>query len=247
MRALIALPAPSRHALDDGLILLRLAIAYAALAAASNWLAGQIMQQWGHLLHIDTQFLVIDALFTGWLMLGSLGLAWLLEPRRPLSWLLGRGVTLSGLVPALLLAGIMVLSANPLAEWLDLKIPAPDLLPQEPAEPIALTPLMDLQGWRLAGALVVAILWVPLAEEILFRGWLFKALQRTRPGIWIALPASTLIFALLHSFYSPGGVLVIALLGAGLGWLRWKYDQLWLCVVAHAAYNGLTLLMVALA
>ena len=61
------------------------------------------------------------------------------------------------------------------------------------------------------------------------------------------MPASTLIFALLHSFYSPGGVLVIALLGAGLGWLRWKYDQLWLCVVAHAAYNGLTLLMVALA
>lgn len=247
MRALFALPAPSRHALDDGMILLRLAIAYAGLAAASNWLAGQIMRQVGSALHIDTQFLIIDALFTGLLMLGSLLLAWLLQPRQPLAWLFGRGINPAGLVPALLLAGIMVLSANPLAEWLDLKIPAPDLLPQEPGEPMALTPLLDLQGWRLAGALGVAILWVPLAEEMLFRGWLFKALQRTRPGLWIALPATTLIFAVLHSFYSPGGVLVIALLGAGLGWLRWKYDQLWLCVAAHAAYNGLTLLMVALA
>lgn len=246
MRALIALPDPSRHALDDGMILLRLAIAYAGLAAASNWIAGQIMQRMGNGLHIDSQFLVIDALFTGLLMLGSLGVAWLLQPRQPMAWLFGQGFSPIGLVPALLLAVIMVLTANPLAEWLDLRIPTPDLLPQEPAEPIALTPLLDLQGMRLAGALLVAIIWVPLAEEIIFRGWLFKALLRTRPGLWVALPASTLVFALLHSFYSPGGVVVIALLGAGLGWLRWKHDQLWLCVTAHAAYNGLTLWMVAL-
>jgi len=247
MRALLALPDPSRHALDDGMILLRLAVAYAALAAASNWLAGQIMQRMGNLLHIDTQFLMIDALFTGLLMVGSLGVAWLLKPRQPLAWLFGRGVSVRGLISALLLAVIMVISANPLAEWLDLRIPTPELLPQTPAEPMALTPLLDMQSWRLVGALVVAVVWVPLAEEVIFRGWLFKALQRTRPGLWLALPASTLIFALLHSFYSPGGIAVIALLGAGLGWLRWRHDQLWLCVAAHAAYNGLTLTMVALA
>lgn len=246
MRRLIALPAPSRHALDDALILLRLAIAYAGLAAISHWGAGQVMQRLGHYFHIDTQFLVLDALFSGLLMLGSLGIAWLLQPRAPMSWLVGRGFSPAGLIPALLLASIMVLSANPLAEWLDLRLTPPELLPRDPAQPQALTPLLDLEAWRLLAALGLAILWVPLAEELIFRGWLFKALQRTRAGLWIALPASTLIFAILHSFYSAGGVVVIALLGAGLGWLRWKYDQLWLCVVAHAAYNGLTLLMVAL-
>ncbi|WP_373188042.1 lysostaphin resistance A-like protein [Halopseudomonas sp.] len=245
MRRFTALPDPSQHALDDALILLRLAVAYAGLAAVSHWAAGQIMQHLGNVLHIDTQFLVLDVLFTGLLMLGSLVIAWLLHPRDPLAWLVGHGFSPGGLVPALLLAVTMVLIANPLANWLDLKLPSPDLLPADPAQPQALTPILDLQAWRLVGAVAVATFWVPLAEEVIFRGWLFKALQRTRPGLWVALPASTLIFALLHSFYSAGGVVVIALLGAGLGWLRWRYDQLWLCVAAHAVYNGLTLLLVA--
>jgi hypothetical protein len=111
---------------------------------------------------------------------------------------------------------------------------------------VAITPLLVLPWTRLVAGLLIVSLWVPLAEEVVFRGWLFKALQRTRPGIWLALPVTTLIFAMMHSFYSPGGVLVIALLGALLGWLRWKYDQLILCVAAHALYNGLTLLLVAM-
>lgn len=245
MHSPLALPATSRHALDDAAILLRLAVAYAGLTAVSHWLAGQTMQRVGHYWHIDTQFLVLDAIFTALVLVGSLGIAWLLQPRDPMGWLCGRGFTFTGLLPAMLLAIGMVLSANPLAEWLDLHWPAPELLPDATDQPQALTPLLDLQAWRLLGAVVVASLWVPLAEEMIFRGWLFKALQRTRPGIWLALPVSTLIFALLHSFYSAGGVVVIALLGAGLGWLRWKYDQLWLCVIAHAVYNGLTLLAVA--
>lgn len=246
MRRITALPISSRHALDDALILLRLAVAYAGLATFGHWGAGQVMQHLGHYMHIDTQFLVLDALFAGLLILGSLGIAWLLQPREPMHWLIGRGDFFPGLVPALLLASTMAVIANPLAEWLDLRLPAPDLLLQDPGQPQAITPLLALEGWRLVGALCLATLWVPLAEETVFRGWLFTALQRTRPGIWVALPASTLIFALLHSFYSAGGVVVIALLGAGLGWLRWRYDQLWLCVAAHAIYNGLTLLMVML-
>jgi membrane protease YdiL (CAAX protease family) len=245
MHSSIALPATSRHALDDALILLRLAVAYAGLTAISHWVAGQIMHRIGNFWHIDTQFLILDALFTAVVLIGSLGVAWLLQPREPFSWMFGRNLTFAGLVPALLLAIAMVLSANPLAEWFDLRWPKAEFMHDVHGQPQILTPLLDLQAWRLVGAVVVATLWVPLAEEVIFRGWLFKALQRTRPGLWLALPASTLIFALLHSFYSAGGVIVIALLGAGLGWLRWKYDQLWLGVGAHATYNGLTLWMVA--
>ena len=106
--------------------------------------------------------------------------------------------------------------------------------------------MLDLTGGRLLSGLFIAIVWIPLAEELVFRGWLFKGLAHTRPGLLVALPSTTIIFALLHSFYSPGGVLVIGLLGAFLGWLRWRYDRLWPCVLAHAFYNGLTLLVVAL-
>lgn len=241
----LALPATSRHALDDALILARLAIAYTLLALFSHHAAAQLMQWSGIRWHIDTQFLLLDALFAGMVIFGSLMIAWVLAPREPLRWLCGRGLSAWGLLLAGLIAVLMVLGADPLAGWLDIRLPSP-LEPESPRLPQAITPLLDLPWPRLIAGLLIATLWVPLAEEIVFRGWLFKALQRTRPGVWLALPVTTLIFALMHSFYSPGGVLVIALLGALLGWLRWRYDQLALCVIAHALYNALTLLLVAI-
>lgn len=245
MRRHLALPANSRHALDDALILARLAIAYALLALFSHHAAALLMQLSGIRWHIDTQFLLLDALFAGLVILGSLIIAWLLSPRQPMPWLWGAGLSLPGLLLASLFAVAMVLGADPLASWLDIRLPIA-LEPDAPSRPQAITPLLDLPWPRLIAGLLIAILWVPFAEEVIFRGWLFKSLQRTRPGIWLALPVTTLIFALMHSFYSPGGVLVIALLGALLGWLRWKFDQLTLCIAAHALYNGLTLLLVAL-
>lgn len=231
--------------MDDALILLRLAIAYALLAMFSHHAAGQLMQWSGIRWHIDTQFLILDALFAGLVIIGSCAIAWMLAPRQPYLWLWGRGLSRSGLVLAGLAGLAMVVGADPLAGWLDIRIPSP--LESETARPPqAITPLLDLPWPRLLAGLSIAIIWVPLAEEIIFRGWLFKALQRTRPGVWLALPVTTFIFAMMHSFYSPGGVLVIALLGALLGWLRWRYDQLLLCIIAHALYNGLTLLLVAL-
>jgi membrane protease YdiL (CAAX protease family) len=241
-----ALPHPSRSALDDALILLRLAVLYGLLGVSSHYLAAWVMRHGGWRFHIDTQFLLLDALFAGFIILGSLLSAWLLTPAGPFKWMFGTRWSVSGVLIAAVGAAAMVLAADPLAGWLDFRLPEPGLLPETTAQPRAVTPLLDLPGLRLAAGLIIAVLWVPLAEEFVFRGWLFKALQQTRPGLLIALPSSTLIFALLHSFYSPGGVLVIGLLGLFLGWLRWRYDQLWLCVLAHALYNGLTLVMVAL-
>jgi hypothetical protein len=241
----LALPSDSQHALDDALILTRLAIAYTLLALFSHHAAAQLMQWSGIRWHIDTQFLLLDALFAGLVILGSLVIAWVLSPQRPIIWLWGKGLSLPGLVLAGLFAIATVLAADPLASWLDIRVPIV-LEPDSPNRPVAITPLLVLPWTRLVAGLLIVSLWVPLAEEVVFRGWLFKALQRTRPGIWLALPVTTLIFAMMHSFYSPGGVLVIALLGALLGWLRWKYDQLILCVAAHALYNGLTLLLVAM-
>ncbi|SDS47305.1 CAAX protease self-immunity [Halopseudomonas xinjiangensis] len=245
MRRFVALPDPSRSAFDDALILLRLAIGYAALGMLAHQIAGWLMRHVGHHFHIDTQFLLLDALFAGVILLGSLALARLYQPSATLRWMFGTGWRLRGALIAIAGAIAMVWLADPLADWLDIRLPQRGIMPESEAAPQAITPLLDLAGGRFVTALLIAVIWVPMAEEWVFRGWLFRALQRTRPGLLVALPATTLIFSLLHSFYSPGGVLVIGLLGLFLGWLRWRYDQLWFCVLAHATYNWITLLRVA--
>ncbi len=245
MRHLIALPDPSRTAFDDALILLRLAIGYAALGVLAHQLAGWLMHHIGHHFHIDTQFLMLDALFAGAIMLGSLGLARLYQPTGSMRWMFGAAWPLRGALIGMAGAVTLVWLADPLADWLDIRLPQRGIMPESEAAPQAITPLLDLTGTRFLAGLLIAVVWVPMAEEWVFRGWLFRALQRTRPGLLVALPATTLIFSLLHSFYSPGGVLVIGVLGLFLGWLRWRYDQLWLCVLAHATYNWVTLLRVA--
>lgn len=245
MRAILRLPDPSRSALDDALILLRLALAYGALGVAGHQIAGWIMRHVGHHFHIDTQFLLLDGIFAGVLMLGSLLIAWMLQPSGTLRWMFGSQWRMQGALVAVIGALAMVALADPLAGWLDIRLPDRGVMPETQAAPQAITPLLDLDGGRFIAGLLIAVLWVPLAEEWIFRGWLFQALARTRPGMLVALPATTLIFSLLHSFYSPGGVLVIGLLGLFLGWLRWRYNQLWLCVLAHAVYNWATVLRVA--
>jgi membrane protease YdiL (CAAX protease family) len=247
MLRLLALPKRSQSALDDALIVLRLAGLYALLGLGSHYLAANVMRRSGSGFNIDTQFILLDALFAGGIILGSLIIAMLLTPNRSMRWLWGdRRLSLGLTALALLGAAVMVVVADPLAGWLDLRISREELLPDPQPQPRAVAPLLELAGGRLLAGLMIVILWVPLAEELVFRGWLFKGLAATRPGLLVALPSTTLIFALLHSFYSPGGVLVIGLLGAFLGWLRWRYDRLWPCILAHSSYNGLTLLMVAL-
>lgn len=245
MQPILRLPDPSRSALDDALILLRLAIAYGALGVAGHQIAGWIMRHVGHYFHIDTQFLLLDGLFAGVLMLGSLLIARVLQPSDTLRWMFGNQWRTQGALVAVIGALVMVALADPLAGWLDIRLPDRGVLAETPAAPQAITPLLDLDRGRFIAGLLIAVFWVPMAEEWIFRGWLFKAVARTRPGMLVALPSTTLIFSLLHSFYSPGGVLVIGVLGLFLGWLRWRYDQLWLCVLAHAVYNWVTLLRVA--
>lgn len=242
----LALPAQSHSALDDALIILRLAFIYALLGLISHWLARGLIGLTASSLHIDTQFLLIDALFAGLIIVGSLLAACLLKPAGAMRWLWGPWRPARGPMIAMGLAVLMVLLANPLADWVNLHIQTNLPWPETSSAPRAVTPLLDLPAGRLLLALLITIVWVPLAEELVFRGWLFQGLAATRPGLLVALPSTTLIFTLLHSFYSPGGMLVIALLGLLLGWLRWRYQQLWPCILAHALYNGLTLLLVAL-
>jgi membrane protease YdiL (CAAX protease family) len=91
---------------------------------------------------------------------------------------------------------------------------------------------------RIPMALVVVSLG-PLVEELLFRGALLSALLR-RVGAGWAVAVSSLLFACVHLpdlgflWYAVPN---LALLAAGLAWLRLRSGSLWPAVVAHGVNN----------
>lgn len=88
---------------------------------------------------------------------------------------------------------------------------------------------------------VFATFTAPLVEEVVYRGILYSALQRTflpYAAIWMV----TLFFALIHVpqyWGSPGTILMICLLSLVLTLVRWKTDNLLPCIILHTFINGL--------
>ncbi len=89
----------------------------------------------------------------------------------------------------------------------------------------------DAFGFWLAA--VVTALGAPLAEELLFRGFL-HSLLRCWLGPWPAIVAGALLFGLLHGLHYA---LPIAALGLFFGWLRERSGSLLPSMVAHALHN----------
>jgi sodium transport system permease protein len=102
-----------------------------------------------------------------------------------------------------------------------------------------------IESWQESGAGVTLILMAVLpavAEEWLFRGYLFgavRAVSRPRTAILV----SALLFGVFHvvigGLLSWERLLTTTLLGLVLGWVRWKTDSLWPGMVLHTCHNGL--------
>jgi membrane protease YdiL (CAAX protease family) len=82
------------------------------------------------------------------------------------------------------------------------------------------------------GSVVVA----PLAEELLFRGFLMSALAKWRWGFWPAAVVVTALWAAIH-LYSALGTMDVFIGGIALSWLLWRTGSLWLPVICHALGN----------
>lgn len=84
----------------------------------------------------------------------------------------------------------------------------------------------------LAGVFVIGI--APIAEEFFFRGFLFQALRRSW-GVWLAAPASGLIFAGLH--FDLDKLVPLAILGTALAYVFHRTRSLFPCILLHALNN----------
>jgi exosortase E/protease (VPEID-CTERM system) len=99
-----------------------------------------------------------------------------------------------------------------------------------------------LRGTWIACRAAAAIITVPIAEELAYRGYLLRRLAKAefesmalRDVRWPALILSSIVFGITHgSFWLPG-------IAAGLvyGALAIKSDRIGESVVAHATTNGL--------
>jgi membrane protease YdiL (CAAX protease family) len=92
----------------------------------------------------------------------------------------------------------------------------------------------------LVGVTFIVCVCAPLAEEFLFRGYIFGALRSN--GLWAAALLTGLMFGLVHVLGSPiAFILPLALLGGGLCLLREWTGSLYPGIVLHCVNNTLAL------
>ncbi len=96
---------------------------------------------------------------------------------------------------------------------------------------------------RSVSYLAIAILG-PLGEEVFFRGLVFAGLVRPL-GLRQAGLLSALLFGIAHFALGQTLGLVVPATFAGIlfAWLYYRTGSIWPCVVAHAAQNGLAVLV----
>ena len=87
------------------------------------------------------------------------------------------------------------------------------------------------------------IIGAPLAEELIFRGQIFAALAQSRLGALGATVFTSVGWALLHATETWLMVLFIFIMGLALGWLLVRFGSVWVTIVCHAVWNGLSSLI----
>ena len=123
------------------------------------------------------------------------------------------------------------MAAAALSAWVFLRALG---LADEPPLPEVLREFAERPG----GAAALAVLIVgaaPVWEEVIFRGWMQRPLERRLGPGW-AIGITAVVFALAH--LQADGLPIRLVGGAALGWAVWATRSLWVGVALHAAWNA---------
>lgn len=88
--------------------------------------------------------------------------------------------------------------------------------------------------------LIVLAITPALCEELLFRGYFQRQLERGVGVLW-GIALSGVVFGLYHLRLTQ--VLPLSLLGVYLAYLTWRTGSLWPAIVVHFANNGLAVIV----
>ncbi|HEX5509533.1 MAG TPA: type II CAAX endopeptidase family protein [Pseudolabrys sp.] len=106
---------------------------------------------------------------------------------------------------------------------------------------------------KISAAGVLPLFWLnavfigPAAEEVIFRGFLYRAWSATRLGPSGAIALTAIVFGLGHLEYGWFGMAGIAVSGLIMGWLRWRSGSLVPSMLTHGVYNACAMIALALA
>ena len=84
---------------------------------------------------------------------------------------------------------------------------------------------------------IVFIIGAPIAEELLFRGYLYSQLINTKLGMYGTIIFTSLLWTGLHAQYDFDILISIFFLGLVLGYVRYRHDSVYLAIVIHAIHN----------
>jgi membrane protease YdiL (CAAX protease family) len=99
----------------------------------------------------------------------------------------------------------------------------------------------SLNAWEIIAAFIPLVILTPLAEEIIFRGFMFKGVRRRAP-FWVAAAVVSLIFGAVHGQWNVAiDVFVMSMVGC---YLVEKTGSLWPAIFLHMLKNGLAFSLV---
>lgn len=100
--------------------------------------------------------------------------------------------------------------------------------------------ILKSSKWALYTIAVLAVFTAPLVEEVIYRGILYSAFQRS-VGTFAAVALVTLLFALVHVpqyWPSISTIFLLTLLSLILTLIRVYSGNLWPCIVLHTLFNA---------
>lgn len=100
------------------------------------------------------------------------------------------------------------------------------------------------QPYEYILAFIALVVLPPIAEELLFRGYLFGRL-REKLGFWVTTTVVSIIFGFVHLQWNVG--IDVAVLSVFLCYLRERTGSVWASMVLHAIKNGVAYLLLFIA
>jgi uncharacterized protein len=144
------------------------------------------------------------------------------------------------------LAALVVLIGGPaiwLMAWLNSLIPLPRLLVDLEQQQTQMIESFLKSDFNLSLALFHVALVPAICEEILYRGFALRLLQRTKT-IWVSILITGIIFGLYHLRLSQ--FIPLATIGIFLGWITIRSGSIIPAVVAHFVNNASSVTLVKL-
>jgi membrane protease YdiL (CAAX protease family) len=184
----------------------------------------------------NQHFFTVLSLFIGQgvMILPLIGFLWYQGASFPLSLRL-HPVSFRTLLTTIWLSLGVVIITDEIDRLTNLIFPQPDFFNQL---------VEQLQADSTVAVILLAlaiVVFAPLGEELLFRGFLQQRLELLWKDITRAVLVTSMFFALIHM--NPYWIIQIYLLGVILGYLAWRTGSVLPSFILHGLNNGLALIL----